>query len=88
MMAPFTPFIAEHIYQQLQHTFQSKHMKESVHLCSYPIANKDQMDIELEATIGLIDKIIRLGRQSRNDNKIKVKHHLMPSPSFTKIRMY
>tara|TARA_X000000950_G_scaffold287690_1_gene401089 strand:+ start:2006 stop:5131 length:3126 start_codon:yes stop_codon:yes gene_type:complete len=73
MMAPFTPFLAEHIYLEMHAQFKHRQVKESVHLCEYPKFNSQFKDPELENTIALIDEIIRLGRQSRNDQKIKVK---------------
>ncbi len=73
LMAPFTPFLAEHIYRSLHEVFPNKALPESVHLCSYPQSNQDYTNPQLEQTIALIDEIIRLGRQLRNDQRVKIK---------------
>ncbi|MEE3003397.1 MAG: isoleucine--tRNA ligase [Pseudomonadota bacterium] len=71
-LAPFAPFISEHIYQELT-KFNSAEMPQSVHLCSYPTANAELIDSGLELGVELMQQIIVLGRQQRNDKKIKVK---------------
>ena len=73
LMAPFTPFMAEHIYQSLKRLFPNASLETSVHLCAYPKANDTLMDPLLEEAILLMDQTITLGRQGRNDNQIKVK---------------
>ncbi|MEE9451894.1 MAG: DUF5915 domain-containing protein, partial [Gammaproteobacteria bacterium] len=73
-MAPFTPFLAEHIYQQLQQLYaQAPEHPESIHLCDYPQASENLIDAELERAVMRMQKIILLGRQKRNEHKIKVK---------------
>ena len=73
-MAPFTPFLAEHIYQALL-SFQPQHQEtaQSIHLCSYPAANTALINLELEQATALLQQILVLGRQQRNDSKIKTK---------------
>ena len=73
LMAPFTPFMAEHVYQSLKKHFPNAPLATSVHLCTYPKANDAMMDPLLEEAILLMDQTITLGRQGRNDNQIKVK---------------
>lgn len=73
LMAPFTPFMSEHIYQSLKKQYPSANLAESVHLCNYPQANPALMNPLLEEAILLMDQTITLGRQGRNDQKIKVK---------------
>ena len=73
-MAPFAPFLAEHIYQALQ-PFAANASADaiSVHLCSYPQSNDNLIDHELEQGVALLQEILVLGRQQRNELKIKTK---------------
>ncbi|MCB1646264.1 MAG: isoleucine--tRNA ligase [Pseudomonadales bacterium] len=71
-MAPFAPFLAEHIYQEMA-TFRSEGEPESVHLCAYPEANEDAIQPVLEEAVTRMQHIILLGRQKRNQVRIKTK---------------
>ena len=73
-MAPFAPFLSEHIYQELM-TFNNDADKspESVHLCTYPEAQEDKILATLEEAMDRMQQIILLGRQKRTEAKIKVK---------------
>ena len=71
LMAPFTPFLADHIYQELK-VFGAK-MEESVHLCSYPEANEKMINATLETAVGRMEQVILLGRQKRVQESVKVK---------------
>ena len=73
-LAPFAPFLSEHIYRALNF-FADGEQKEnqSVHLCSYPEAIEAKIDQVLEAAVSRMQKIILLGRQKRMEEKIKVK---------------
>lgn len=73
-MAPFAPFLAEHIYRELlSFEGKTKHLPESVHLSSYPTAKEEFIRPELEEAMGRMQQIILLGRQKRNQVQIKVK---------------
>ena len=71
LMAPFTPFLSEHIYQELK-VFGGK-LEESVHLCSYPEAQLGLINEKLEAAVGKMEQVILLGRQKRIQESVKVK---------------
>lgn len=71
-MAPFTPFLAETIYQQMQ-AFGGSQAPESVHLCSYPEPKAELQQPMLEAAVTRMQHIILLGRQKRNQEKVKTK---------------
>ena len=45
----------------------------SVHLCDYPVADESKINSILEAAVDRMNQIILLGRQKRNQVKIKVK---------------
>jgi isoleucyl-tRNA synthetase len=73
-MAPFTPFLSEHIYRELLAFAGSKEqLPESVHLCSYPTSKPEMIRPELEEAMARMQQIILLGRQKRNQEQIKVK---------------
>jgi isoleucyl-tRNA synthetase len=74
-MAPFAPFLSEHIYQELGKlgTQNRQNNMESVHLCEYPEAETELIKPELEQAVGRMQNIILLGRQKRNQVKIKTK---------------
>ncbi|MBT7611340.1 MAG: isoleucine--tRNA ligase [Bacteriovoracaceae bacterium] len=78
-MAPFSPFLSEHIYRELSR-FEGSERPESVHLCSYPVADEKLMDHKLEDAVSRLQQIILLGRQKRNQVQIKVK---MPLSTLT-----
>jgi len=70
MMAPFTPFLADHLYLLL--TPQAV-QKESVHLDTYPRAQSELIDRDLEHGVKLLEEVILLARNLREQQKIKVK---------------
>lgn len=71
LMAPFAPFLSEHIYQELK-TFGGS-CEESVHLCAYPEENTKLINETLEVAVGRMQQVINLGRQKRVAEKVKVK---------------
>ena len=71
LMAPFTPFLSETLYQDLK-IFGEK-LDESVHLCSYPEAKIDLINEKLELAVGRMEQVILLGRQKRIQETVKVK---------------
>jgi isoleucyl-tRNA synthetase len=68
--APFVPFMAEEIYRNLEYNFDNK-APESVHLCDFPVANEELIDLELEKNMELVLKIVVSGRACRNSANIK-----------------
>lgn len=71
IMAPFTPFLAETLFQELK-AF-GKSAEKSVHLCKFPNADTKAQDPELEQAVLRMQQVILMGRQARNQAKIKVK---------------
>ena len=69
LIAPITPFISEEMYRNLTG-------EESVHLASYPVASADLIDLALEEKMDLVREVIRLGRNAREEAKIKVREPL------------
>jgi len=75
LLAPFVPFITEHIYQNIVRTI-SEDALESVHLCDYPFPVESLIDVELEDSMDLISKLVEAGRRARSDVGIKIRQPL------------
>ncbi len=75
LLAPFTPFIAEELYQNLVRSVDAK-AKESVHLTDFPVADKTKIDDKLNDDVKLAMKISSLGRAARAKAGIKVRQPL------------
>ncbi len=71
LMAPFAPFLSEHIFLELKKLGGVK--EESVHLCAYPDSQAKFIDPTLEDAVGRMAEIVLLGRQKRNQSQVKVK---------------
>jgi isoleucyl-tRNA synthetase len=75
LLAPFTPFVAEEMYQNLVcPVFPDQ--PESVHLADFPVADTDKIDQHLAADIRLIMRVSSLGRAARSEAGIKVRQPL------------
>ncbi|MEF9989840.1 MAG: isoleucine--tRNA ligase [Christensenellaceae bacterium] len=70
LIAPFTPFMAESIYQNLVRT-NNQNAPVSVHLCDYPQADEALIDTKLERDMEAVLNIVQLGRACRNTANIK-----------------
>jgi isoleucyl-tRNA synthetase len=81
LVAPFTPFVAETIWQNLavagcgQATGKPR-AAESVHLCDYPQADRSAVDETLSSEMNLVREIVSLGRSARMGAKLKVRQPL------------
>ncbi len=71
-IAPFMPFLAEEIYQQLK----SKDMPEAVHLCEWPKSEKKFIDEKLEEEMQEIREIVSLALAKRAELGIGVRQAL------------
>jgi isoleucyl-tRNA synthetase len=75
LLAPFVPFLAEEIYQNLvRSVFPSA--PESVHLTDSPVADESKIDSELSDDNRLAMRISSLGRAARSKAGIKVRQPL------------
>ena len=70
LIAPFTPFIAEEIYQNIERPF-FENAKESIHLCDYPLVDRAYIDKTLSNDMNLAYAYTELGRSARNLASIK-----------------
>jgi isoleucyl-tRNA synthetase len=66
ILAPFTPFIADRLYQDLTG-------KESVHLESYPISDARKINNKLENEMDIAIKVTELGRRARQLANLKLR---------------
>ena len=66
LIAPITPFVSEEIYQNLTG-------EESVHLATFPSYNEKLIKSEIETRMDLVRDLISLGRNVREEEKIKVR---------------
>ena len=75
LLAPFTPFLAEEVYQNLVCSAFPE-APDSVHLTDFPVADVTKIDEQLSADIKLAMKISSLGRAARSQAGIKVRQPL------------
>ena len=68
--APMVPFITESIYRNLVCSVDAA-AKKSVHLCDFPTAVETMIDLELEASMDKVLKVVILGRAARNTAAVK-----------------
>ncbi|MBU3905289.1 MAG: isoleucine--tRNA ligase [Nanoarchaeota archaeon] len=73
LMSPFTPFITEHVYQDV---FKQHEKEESIHLFDWPYANEKLIDTSLENQMSIVQKIIEAANYDRHDKKIRLKYIL------------
>lgn len=75
LIAPFTPFMAESLWQNLAGVFGDR-MVESVHLCDFPECDEAVVDATLSDRMTLLREVASLGRSARMDAKLKVRQPL------------
>ncbi len=68
LLAPFTPFIADEIYENLDAA------EPSVHLCDFPVAC--ERDRALENAMAVARETVRLGLAARSQAKVKLRQPL------------
>ncbi|MCZ6711500.1 MAG: DUF5915 domain-containing protein, partial [Gammaproteobacteria bacterium] len=70
VMAPFAPFLAEHLYRELSALGGGQARPASVHLCDYPQPEPQLVREELEVAVDRMQQVVLLGRQKREEVKI------------------
>lgn len=70
LTAPFTPFIAEVLYQNLVLSVNSD-APESVHLANWPKADENLQNSQLVDEMNAVIRVVALGRAVRGQNNIK-----------------
>jgi isoleucyl-tRNA synthetase len=75
LIAPFTPFMAEELHQNLARR-PWPDQPESVHLCAYPDPDVSAIDEPLAREMRAVRELVSLGLQVRTANKLKVRQPL------------
>ncbi|MBS0616278.1 MAG: isoleucine--tRNA ligase [Verrucomicrobia bacterium] len=70
--APFIPFLADAIYQELK----SKGDPDSVHLCSFPSYVAKLRDLQLEHEMQEVQSVVSIGHALRKTHQLKVRQPL------------
>ncbi|EKX47477.1 hypothetical protein GUITHDRAFT_157645 [Guillardia theta CCMP2712] len=73
LMAPFTPYISEHIYQNLKSAMSEEVRLQSIHFSRYPQTTSGAENKTLETSILYMQKIIIAGRTVRDKRQISLK---------------
>jgi isoleucyl-tRNA synthetase len=68
-MAPFMPFMAEHLWQKLN-------LKDSVHLQDWPEVEKKAIDKNLLKNMGQARQVVELALAARDEAKMKIRQSL------------
>ena len=72
VIAPFVPFLAEDIYQNLV-VNNIPGAPESVHLCDFPVCDEKAIDKDMEQQMEALLEVVQLGRACRNAASMKVR---------------
>jgi isoleucyl-tRNA synthetase len=72
LFAPFMPFVAEDLYQNLVRRAVPG-SPASVHLAEYPVVRTDRIDDDLERRMRAARRVVELGRAARSQAKTKVR---------------
>ena len=75
LLAPFTPFLAEELYQNLVLS-AFPDAPESIHLADFPSADESRIDRQLTEDNRLAMKVCSMGRSVRSQARIKVRQPL------------
>jgi len=76
LIAPFVPFVAEALWQNLAVAAFAGKTRESVHLTDYPAPDEAAIDLNLSERMSLVREIVSLGRAARMGAKLKVRQPL------------
>jgi isoleucyl-tRNA synthetase len=75
VLAPFLPFLTEHMYQNLERGVHAD-APESVHLANYPKVDNSKRDSVLEERMELVTRAVTLARALRQERNLKVRQPL------------
>uniref|UniRef100_A0A8C2TLZ3 Isoleucine--tRNA ligase, cytoplasmic n=1 Tax=Coturnix japonica TaxID=93934 RepID=A0A8C2TLZ3_COTJA len=80
LMAPYTPFITELMYQNLKTLIDPASVQErnteSIHYLMLPAVREDLIDRKIESAVSCLQSVIELGRVIRDRKTIPVKYPL------------
>jgi isoleucyl-tRNA synthetase len=72
LLSPFTPFVTEHIYQNLKNGIED-YKEDSIHYLQIPSYNESLIDYKIEEIMNNMIDVIELGRQLREKKGISLK---------------
>jgi isoleucyl-tRNA synthetase len=75
LLAPFMPYLAEEMYQNLVRTVD-KDAPISVHLTDFPVSDQSKINRDLSSDTQLAMKVCSLGRAARSQANVKVRQPL------------
>jgi isoleucyl-tRNA synthetase len=75
LLAPYTPFMAEELWQGLVVSVDPE-APDSVHLVDWPEPDRAAADPELAAAMAEVRRLVGLGRQARTEARLKVRQPL------------
>ncbi len=75
LLAPIMPFWAEDIYQNLARSTNGA-APPSVHLSEWPQADPALRDVELDAAMAKVQRVVRVGRAARSSADLKLRQPL------------
>jgi isoleucyl-tRNA synthetase len=75
LMAPFVPFIAEAVYQNLVRAV-ALNAPPSIHMAQWPMPNPARVDRGLLDETAVVQRVVGLGRAARNASRLKVRQPL------------
>ena len=75
LMAPFVPFLAENVYQNLVRSVD-KDAPVSVHMAEWPAVNPAHDDNQLLYDIGVVQKVVGLARAARGQSGVRTRQPL------------
>ena len=75
LMAPFVPFLAEHVYQNLVRSVHED-APISVHMSDWPEVNEAYDDEALLYDIGVVQKVVGLARAARGQSGVRTRQPL------------
>ena len=75
LMAPFVPFLAEHVYQNLVRSVDED-APISVHMSDWPKVNEAYDDESLLYDIGVVQKVVGLARAARGQSGVRTRQPL------------
>lgn len=77
VIAPLMPFMSETLYQNLVVSVgMHKEDEDSVHLCSFPIADLRMIDESLEKSVEIMRRTVVMGRALREKHRLKTRQPL------------
>ncbi len=75
LLAPFTPFVAEELYQNLVRGADAS-APESVHLCAWPVVDEQAIDAGVSFDMAAARRVVEMGRAARNAAAVKTRQPL------------